>query len=108
MTIRSSARGILSEESTNTREQIVEMLTKAYRMEVETVMSYLANSINPDGVRAQEIVESLGEDIDEDWVTPAGSATGSRSSMVSFPGRSISSQSRLTCNHPTIRPTSFM
>jgi hypothetical protein len=28
-------------------------------MELETVMSYLANSINPDGVRAQEIKESL-------------------------------------------------
>ena len=28
-------------------------------MELETVMSYIANSINPDGVRAQEIKESL-------------------------------------------------
>ena len=28
-------------------------------MEIETVMSYIANSINPDGVRAQEIIESL-------------------------------------------------
>ena len=28
-------------------------------MEIETVMSYIANSVNPDGVRAQEIVESL-------------------------------------------------
>jgi bacterioferritin len=35
-------------------------------MEVETVMSYLANSINPDGVRAQEIIESLEEDIQEE------------------------------------------
>jgi len=29
-------------------------------------MSYIANSINPDGVRAQEIVESLQEDIQEE------------------------------------------
>src|ERR1043165_7773061 len=29
-------------------------------------MSYLANSINPDGVRAQEIKESLEEDIQEE------------------------------------------
>jgi bacterioferritin len=29
-------------------------------------MSYLANSINPDGVRAQEIIESLEEDIQEE------------------------------------------
>jgi len=30
------------------------------------VMSYLANSINPDGVRAQEIIESLEEDVQEE------------------------------------------
>jgi acyl-coenzyme A thioesterase PaaI-like protein len=33
------------------------MLQEAYWMEIETVMSYLANSVNPDGVRAQEIKE---------------------------------------------------
>jgi bacterioferritin len=42
------------------------MLKKAYWMEMETVMSYIANSVNPDGVRAQEIVESLNEDIEEE------------------------------------------
>jgi len=66
MTVRSSAQGILSENNATAREQIVELLIKAYWMEVETVMSYLANSINPDGVRAQEIIESLGADIDEE------------------------------------------
>jgi bacterioferritin len=35
-------------------------------MEIETVMSYIANSINPDGVRAQEIRESLSQDIQEE------------------------------------------
>ena len=35
-------------------------------MEIETVMSYIANSINPDGVRAQEIIESLQQDIQEE------------------------------------------
>ncbi len=49
-----------------TREQIIEMLKKAYWMEIETVMSYITNSINPDGVRAQEIVESLQQDIQEE------------------------------------------
>ncbi len=58
--------GILSEEMQAEREQLIEMLAKAYWMEVETVMSYLANSINPDGVRAQEIIESLEEDIQEE------------------------------------------
>ena len=42
------------------------MLTRAYWMEIETVMSYIANSINPDGVRAQEIIESLEQDVQEE------------------------------------------
>jgi bacterioferritin len=62
----SPRHGILSDELTDEREQLIEMLTKAYWMEIETVMSYIANSINPDGVRAQEIIESLEEDIMEE------------------------------------------
>jgi bacterioferritin len=61
--ITTPGQGILSPEMSDEREQLIEMLTKAYWMELETVMSYLANSINPDGVRAQEIKESLEEDI---------------------------------------------
>jgi bacterioferritin len=59
-------QGILSDDMADDREQVVELLTRAYWMEIETVMSYLANSINPDGVRAQEIIESLEEDIQEE------------------------------------------
>jgi bacterioferritin len=58
--------GILSDEMKDDREQLIELLTRAYWMEIETVMSYIANSINPDGVRAQEIIESLEEDIQEE------------------------------------------
>jgi len=65
-TTRSTAQGILSDESSQSREQIVALLAKAYWMELETVMSYVANAINPDGVRAQEIVESLQKDIQEE------------------------------------------
>jgi bacterioferritin len=65
-TLRSAAQGILADDNTETREQIIEMLKKAYWMEIETVMSYITNSINPDGVRAQEIVESLQQDIQEE------------------------------------------
>jgi bacterioferritin len=61
-----SSSGILTEEMREEREQVVEMLRKAYWMEIETVMSYMANSINPDGVRAQEIIKSLREDIQEE------------------------------------------
>ena len=62
----SPRHGILSDELTDEREQLIEMLTRAYWMEIETVMSYIANSINPGGVRAQEIIESLEEDIMEE------------------------------------------
>jgi bacterioferritin len=58
--------GILSDDMRDDREQLVELLTRGYWMEIETVMSYIANSINPDGVRAQEIIESLEEDIQEE------------------------------------------
>ena len=58
--------GILSDGAREEREQVVEMLKKAYWMEIETVMSYISNSINPDGVRAQEIIESLKEDVTEE------------------------------------------
>jgi bacterioferritin len=66
MPATTDARGILSEENRAEREQILELLTRAYWMEIETVMSYMANSVNPDGVRAQEIKESLEEDIQEE------------------------------------------
>jgi bacterioferritin len=65
-TTRSAAQGILADDNTEVREQIIEMLKKAYWMEIETVMSYITNSINPDGVRAQEIVESLQADVQEE------------------------------------------
>jgi len=58
--------GILDSKQTEKQDEIVRMLTKAYWMEIETVMSYIANSVNPDGVRAQEIIESLKTDIVEE------------------------------------------
>ena len=59
-------RGVLSEENRTKREELIELLKKSYWMEIETVMSYIANSVNPDGVRAQEIIESLKEDVQEE------------------------------------------
>ncbi len=60
------SEGILSPEMSEKREEIVELLKTAYFMELETVMNYVSESINPDGVRAQEIKESLEEDIEEE------------------------------------------
>ncbi len=61
-----ASQGILSPDMKDDREQLVEMLKKAYWMELETVMSYITNSINPDGIRAREIAESLEPDIQEE------------------------------------------
>jgi bacterioferritin len=66
MATRNASAGILSDEHREQREELIEMLRKAYWMEIETVMSYIANSVNPDGVRAQEIIESLSGDIQEE------------------------------------------
>lgn len=60
------SEGILSDEMTEKREGIVELLKTAYFMELETVMNYVTNSVNPDGVRAQEVKESVEEDIQEE------------------------------------------
>ena len=48
------------------REQIIEELKVAYWMEIETVTNYIANSINLDGVRAEEIKKSLQADVLEE------------------------------------------
>jgi bacterioferritin len=66
METSSPSKGIFDGDSSGTREEIVALLTKAYWMEIETVMSYIAASTNLDGVRAQEIRESLAQDIEEE------------------------------------------
>jgi bacterioferritin len=60
------SEGILSQDMSGKRDEIIELLKTAYFMELETVMNYVTQSINPDGVRAQEIKESLEEDIQEE------------------------------------------
>jgi bacterioferritin len=60
------SEGILSEEMAEKRDEIIELLKQAYFAELETVINYVTNSVNPDGVRAQEVKESLEEDIQEE------------------------------------------
>lgn len=60
------SKGIFDSANLEARERVVELLCKAYWMEMETVMSYIAASVNLDGVRAQEIKESLEGDIEEE------------------------------------------
>jgi len=64
--VTSKSSGIMSQEMNQKREEIVEMLKTAYWMEIETTMNYVSASVNPDGVRAQEIKESLEQDIQEE------------------------------------------
>ena len=45
------------------RPAIVEAVIAAYWMELETVQNYLANSVNLDGVRAEEVKAALAADI---------------------------------------------
>jgi bacterioferritin len=49
-----------------TKDQIVANLVKAYNMEVETVINYLANSLDLEGVRAEFIKQALATDIQEE------------------------------------------
>ncbi len=47
-------------------QEIIQELIVAYWMEAETVLNYIANSVNLDGVRAEEIKKSLVTDITEE------------------------------------------
>lgn len=46
----------------NTNE-IINGLTKAYWAEIETITNYIANSVNLDGIRAEEIKKSLAAEV---------------------------------------------
>ena len=47
-------------------DRVVDLLRTAYADEIETVMNYQTNAIVLDGVRAEEIKESLQTDIQEE------------------------------------------
>ncbi|MDZ7731563.1 MAG: ferritin-like domain-containing protein [Natrialbaceae archaeon] len=47
-------------------DRVIELLRKAYSDEIETVMNYQTNAIVLDGVRAEEIKESLQQDVQEE------------------------------------------
>jgi bacterioferritin len=47
-------------------DQVIDLLRKAYSDEMETVINYQTNALVLDGVRAEEIKESLQQDIQEE------------------------------------------
>ena len=58
--------GILAPANEAKRTEILALLERAYWMEMETVMSYVANAAALDGIRAEEIAEALDADVDEE------------------------------------------
>lgn len=64
--ISHASAGILADKHADKRAEIVDLLTRAYWMEMETVMSYLANAANLDGIRAEEVAEALDGDVSEE------------------------------------------
>ncbi|MGH2871115.1 MAG: ferritin-like domain-containing protein [Solirubrobacteraceae bacterium] len=103
--VNESRRGILAADRAQAREQVVEMLTKAYWMEIETVMSYLAAAINLDGVRAREIAESLHQDVAEELGHARRFGERIKELYGVVPGRWSSPPSRPTSSRRSTRPT---
>jgi bacterioferritin len=60
------SRDILGSNNTDQRNKIVQLLITAYWMEIETVMNYIQASTNLDGIRAEEVSESLEGDVQEE------------------------------------------
>jgi bacterioferritin len=48
------------------KHKIIELLTKAYSMELETVTNYVANSIHLDGMMAKEVKENLEQEVQDE------------------------------------------
>ncbi|MCF8241827.1 MAG: rubrerythrin [Melioribacteraceae bacterium] len=48
------------------KKEIIDGLIKGYWAEMETVMNYIANSVNLDGVRAEEIKKALTLEIQDE------------------------------------------
>jgi len=49
--------------SSSENTAIIDALIRAYTAELETVMNYIANSVNLDGVRAKQIAAALAADV---------------------------------------------
>jgi len=47
-------------------QEVIALLTEAYCLEIETVTNFIANSVNLDGIRAEEIKKALSADVAEE------------------------------------------
>ena len=82
-------------------QTIVTELIKAYWMELETVINFLANSINLDGVRAEEIKKSLAADVTEEMLHATQLANRIKTIEGSIPGSQQFSAVQSTSQPPT-------
>lgn len=82
-----------------TREQIVASLIKAFNMEVETVINYLANSLHLEGVRAEFVKQALATDIQEELMH--ASKLGNRIKQL---GGSVPGSLALKMDQKTLQP----
>ena len=84
---------------------IVTLLQAAYAAELETVANYLANSVWLDGLRAEEVKESLDEDVAEELGHAKRLARRIKQLGAHPPGSLDLKRTRKRCNHPKTRPT---
>jgi bacterioferritin len=56
----------VSRADTATRAEVIELLTDAYLMELETVMNYLAASTNLDGLHGRQVAELLSREVEDE------------------------------------------
>ena len=101
MAVQQSNTGILADENRDKREEVVELLTTAYWMEIETVMNYIACSVNPDGLLAREIVESLAQDVTEELGHAQQFAERIKELYGVVPGSRSSTPRSRSCSPPT-------
>ena len=81
--------------------EIITELTVAYWMELETVVNYLANSTNLDGVRAEEIKKSLAADVTEELTHASQLASRIKTIGGQVPGSQHFSASQSTLQPPS-------
>jgi bacterioferritin len=73
-------------EPGTTEREIVDLLARAYWMEIETAINYLAASVNLDGIRAAEVAQALSGDINEELARARKVAGRLRELHATVPG----------------------
>ncbi|MEM7230353.1 MAG: ferritin-like domain-containing protein [Planctomycetota bacterium] len=82
------------------RQRIVELLITAYHAELETVMNYIANAVNLDGVRAEEIKAALQADVAEELTHAQTIARRIKTLGGSVPGSMAMTMTQSTAQPP--------